>query len=226
MKRQNSHGFISKISLIGLFSLLGVFVLAYLASQGEYFSYLHQQLALFYNLIKHHAGLLLFSLLFLPTFGIPLSPMLVCTGALWPIKSACVISFCCIGFNLVFSYFFYKKCLNRFLFSLIFRHAKLPEIPTDRRLTSLRWCFLIQLIPHIPYSIQCYILATLKDVHFWHYLSISWLMQSLWAIGFICSGQAILSGQLGWAVFSALILGIYLTYRYGSRFRKTNSTVC
>lgn len=193
--------------------LLFAIYFAYINREGNFWLMFQKNLFEIYQWVGHHAGLLVLSLLFLPTFGVPISPFWVLAGALWDVKLSLVICFLCIGFNLVLSYFFYRKCLNRLLFKLIFRNKPIPKFPQISHLRSLRLVLLIQLIPHIPYSAQCYLLSILQEVNFWHYLSLSWAFQFLWACVFILSGESIKVGQWGLTIFCFILLCAYLTYR-------------
>ena len=205
----SSAGFLSWSRLIAFVFLLLFFIfLGWLWSRtraGGVLKSLWFELRYF---LVHHEFVLVALLLLLPTFGFPVSLLFVLTGAVWSIRLAMTICFVCLGFNLVFSYFFYRKCLNKFLFRLIFKDKKALDI-NPRHMSSIRWVLLIQLIPQIPYAGQCYLLATIKDVKFWHYLSISWFFQFLWACGFILGGNFIQLGQWGILGFCLVMLLIY-----------------
>ena len=213
-------GFIGKVALFLLLLLLVGLFWIYFDRKNGGFSVFSSLLSDLYAFAQRHSWFLVLSLLFLPTFGVPLSPLSVLAGSCWDLYVAFNVVFVCIGFNLTFSYFFYKKCLNRFLAALIFRNRQIRKPRPNTRLNSIRWCLLVQLIPHLPYSAQCYILATLKEVHFWHYLSISWVVQCIWAVGFICSGKAIVSKHFGLALFCVILLAAYITYRCFCHYRK------
>ena len=215
--RQARRGSVAIVSLLAFILVLQICLLVYLTRTTHCWSILHDLLINFYKLIEQHAWSVVFSLMFLPTFGLPISPLLILAGALWGIKIGLIISFICIGFNLVFSYVFYRKCLNKLLFKLIFRKTKLPDFSNASERGSLKMVFLIQLIPQFPYAAQCYILSTLNNINFWHYLSISWLFQALWALGFICGGSSIVSKQWEITFACLILLAIYLTYK-GFRF--------
>ena len=217
--RDSQSGFIGKIALFVFLALsLGAFMV-YLSRTGDSSSLFREALAGFYNLVHRHPWLLVLSLLFLPTFGVPISPLLVLAGSCWNLEVALKIVFVCIGFNLIFSYFFYQRCLNRFLIKLIFRNKQIRRPRPNTRFNSLRWCLLIQLIPHLPYSVQCYILATLKEVRFCHYLAVSWLVQFIWAIGFVCGGRAIYTGHFGLTIFCVFLVILYTLYRCFAHYR-------
>lgn len=225
--RQNNLGSVAFVSLLVFIVVAQIAVLVYLTKTTNWVGVLQEVLAVFYRYIEQHAWYVVFSLLFLPTFGLPISPLLILAGALWGIKIGLTISFICIGFNLVFSYLFYRKCLNKFLFKLIFRKKQLPDFSNETQRGSLKMVFLIQLIPQLPYVAQCYILSTLKNINFWHYLSISWIFQALWAVGFICGGSSIVSKQ--WEITFAcfILLAIYLTYKgFRFYFKKLKNTSC
>ena len=213
-------GFVGKVALLLFLSLsVGMFAV-YLSRTDNLPSVLREFLAAFYDLAKQHPWFLVLSLLFLPTFGVPIAPLLILAGSCWNLEVALKVVFVCIGFNLVFSYFFYKRCLNRFLVKLIFRNKPIRRPSPNTRFNSLRWCLLIQLIPHLPYSVQCYILATLKEVRFCHYLAVSWLVQFIWAIGFVCGGCAIYTGHFGLTIFCVFLIVVYTLYRCFCRWRR------
>ena len=218
--RNSKSGFVGRV-VLSFFLLLsvGMFVV-YLSRMGGSSSIFREYLATFYGFAKQHTWFLALSLLLLPTFGIPISPLLVLAGSCWNLGIALKIAFVCIGFNLVFSYFFYKRCLNRFLMKLIFRNKQIRQPRPNTRFNSLRWCLLIQLIPHLPYSVQCYILTTLKEVRFCHYLAVSWLVQFIWAVGFVCGGRAIYTGHFGLTIFCVFLLVVYVMYRWFYRWRR------
>lgn len=222
--RQARLGSVAFVSLLAFILVLQIWCLFYLTRTTNCWSVLQDVLVNFYKFIEQHAWGVVLSLLFLPTFGLPISPLLILAGALWGIKIGLVISFICIGFNLVFSYVFYRKCLNKFLFKIIFRKTKMPDFSNASQRGSLKMVFLIQLIPQLPYIAQCYILSTLNNIDFWHYLSISWLFQFLWAVGFVCGGSSIISKQLGITLACFILLAIYLTYKgfrfYFKKFKK------
>ena len=218
--RDPRGGFVGKVVLLLFLSFsVGVFVV-YLSRTGVLPLISREFLVTFYGFAKRHAWFLVLSLLFLPTFGVPITPLLVLAGACWNLEIALKIIFICIGFNLIFSYFFYKRCLNRFLLKLIFRSKPIRQPRPNTRFNSLRWCLLIQLIPHLPYSVQCYILATLKEVRFSHYLAVSWLVQFIWAVGFVCGGRAIYTGHCGLTIFCVFLLVVYVMYRWFCRWRR------
>lgn len=220
-KRRNPcGGFIGKVALLLFLSLsVGIFVV-YLSRKGSLSSTFRDYLTTFYVFAKQHPWFLVLSLLFLPTFGIPIVPLLILAGSCWNLEVALKIVFVCIGFNLIFSHFFYKRCLNRFLIKLIFRNKQIRQPRPNTRFSSLRWCLLIQLIPHLPYSVQCYILATLKEVRFCHYLAVSWLVQFIWAVGFVCGGRAIYTGHFGLTIFCVFLVVVYVLYRWFCRWRR------
>jgi uncharacterized membrane protein YdjX (TVP38/TMEM64 family) len=212
-ERNLRGGFIGRVALLLFLSLsFGIFVV-YLSRAGGSSSVLREFLAAFYDLAKQHPWFLVLSLLFLPTFGVPIAPLLILAGSCWNLEVALKIVFVCIGFNLIFSYFFYKRYLNRFLMKLIFRKKQIRQPRPNTRFNSLRWCLLIQFIPHLPYSVQCYILAALKEVRFCHYLAVSWLVQFIWAVGFVCGGRAIYMGHFGLTIFCVFLVVVYVMYR-------------
>lgn len=212
-------GFVGKVVLsFFLLFAVGGFVV-YLSRTGDFSSTFRDCLVAFYGFAKQHPWFLVLSLLFLPTFGVPIAPLLVLTGSCWDLEVALKIVFACIGFNLILSYFFYKRCLNRFLLKLIFRNKQIRQPRPNTRFNSLRWCLLIQLIPHLPYSVQCYILTTLKEVRFCHYLAVSWLIQFIWAIGFVCGGRAIYTGHCGLTIFCVFLIVVYTLYRWFAHYR-------
>lgn len=213
-------GFVGEVVLL-LFLLFAVGMFAvYLSRMGSSPSTFRDYLAAFHGFAKQHPWFLVLSLLFLPTFGVPIAPLLILAGSCWNLEVALKIVFVCIGFNLVFSYFFYKRYLNRFLMKLIFRNKQIRQPRPNTRFNSLRWCLLIQLIPHLPYSVQCYILATLKEVRFCHYLAVSWLVQFIWTVGFVCGGRAIYTGHFGLTIFCIFLVVVYVTYRWVCRWRR------
>ena len=225
--RQTKNGSVAFVSLLVFIGIVQVGVLIYLTKTTDCLKILQEALASFYSYIEQHAWYVVFSLLFLPTFGLPITPLLILAGALWGIKIGLIISFICIGFNLIFSYVFYRKCLNKLLFNLIFRRTKLPDLSCMQQNGSLKMVFLIQLIPQLPYVAQCYILSTLNNINFWHYLSISWGFQTLWAVGFICSGSSIISNQWGITFACFILLAIYLTYKgFRFYFKKLKHPTC
>ena len=213
-------GFVGKVALLVFLALsLGAFAVYLVRTSGSS-SLFRETLAGFYNLVHQHPWLLVLSLLFLPTFGVPISPLLILVGSRWELRTALWIGFVTIGFNLIFSYFFYKRCLNRFLLKLIFRNKPVQKPHVSTYFDSIRWCFLIQMIPHLPYSAQCYLLATLKEVRFCHYLAVSWLVQFIWAIGFVCGGRAITTGHFGLTIFCVFLIVVYTLYRCFRHYRK------
>ena len=219
-ERNPRGGFVGGVVLLLFLSLtVGMFVV-YLSRTGSLSSTFRDYLAIFYVFAKQHPWFLVLSLLFLPTFGVPIAPLLILAGSCWNLEVVLKIVFVCIGFNLIFSYFFYQRCLNRFLIKLIFRNKQIRQPRPNTRFNSLRWCLLIQLIPHLPYSVQCYILATLKEVRFCHYLAVSWLVQFIWAVGFVCGGRAIYTGHFGLTIFCVFLLVVYVLYRCFCRWRR------
>lgn len=226
-RSQRTQGsFVGLVAFWSLLILIQVFVLIYILRTTEAWDIIKIRLSEFYIFISKHALLLLVGMLFLPTFGIPISPFFVLAGAIWGIHVGLTICFLCIGFNLIFSYFFYRKCLNKFLFKLIFRKKGIPNIKKRSDLSSFKWVFLIQLVPHLPYSAQCYILSTVQDIRFWHYLGLSWIVQFIWACGFVCGGQAIKTGEWGLTIFCILLIGIFLTRKAYHYFKKLDKTSC
>ncbi|MBP5191338.1 MAG: VTT domain-containing protein [Opitutales bacterium] len=219
-KQARQDGFIGRLALSVLLFLLGGFFVLYRIRKNSVHLQIEASLAFFYTLLQQHQGWLILSLFLLPTFGIPLSPLLLTAGTIWRFPMALGICSFAIGSNLVFSYFFYQRCLHRWLLKLIFHNQPLRKPKSFSRLTSLRWCFLIQLIPHLPYSAQCYILANVKEVRFWHYWSISWAVQFAWAIGFISMGKAILSKQWGFTIVGIFLILIVFTYQRFVHYRK------
>ena len=226
--QQTCQGFVGTISFWLLFIALQILLIIYLSRQMDLFDTFQTNLKRFYTILESHRIGVIIALLFTPTFGIPISPLWILAGAFWGVKVGLFICFICIGVNLVLSYFFYKKCLNRLLFRTLFKNHEINKInlPCKARLTSIKWVFLIQLVPHIPYVAQCYILATLNEVNFWHYLSISWLFQSLWAYGFICSGNALKTGQWGITILLIFLTAIFLTRKGYHYFKKLDKSSC
>lgn len=226
--QQACRGFVGTIGFWLLFIALQIFLIIYLSRQMDFWGALQANFKKFYSILENHRLGLMVALLIAPTFGVPISLLWILAGAFWGVKVGLFICFICIGINLVFSYFFYKKCLNKFLFRSIFKNQEIRKInlTSKARLTSIKWVFLIQLIPHIPYIAQCYILATLNEVNFWHYLSISWIFQSLWAWGFICGGNALKTGQWGITIFLILLIAIFLTRKCYYFFKKLDKSSC
>ncbi len=212
--------FVGLITFWSLLVFIQVLVLIYILRNTSCLEIVRLNLSNFYLFISNHALYLLLGMLFLPTFGIPISPFFIISGAVWGIRIGLTFCFLCIGFNLIFSYFFYKKCINKFIFKLIFRNKEIPKMKKHSSFNSFKWVFLVQLIPHLPYSVQCYILATLKDVYFWHYLSLSWIFQFIWACGFVCGGQAIKTGKWGITIFCIIIIGSFLTRKAYQYFKQ------
>lgn len=226
-RSQRTQGsFVGLTAFWSLLLLVQVFIAIYLFRTTDVGDVFKIWLSDFYGFISKHALLLLVGMLFFPTFGIPISPFFVLAGAIWGIRIGLTLCFLCIGFNLVFSYFFYRKCINKVIFKIIFRKKGIPEIKKRSDLSSFKWVFLIQLIPHLPYSAQCYILATLPDIRFWHYLGLSWIVQFIWACGFVCGGQAIKTGEWGLTIFCILLIGIFLTRKAYYYFKKLDKTPC
>ena len=208
------------LSLILLFTLVQVFILVYLSRTMDIMEAMRINLALFYNFLATHGWYIVLSLAFLPTFGIPISPIWILAGAVWQLKLSLIIVAICLFFNLVFSYFFYQKCFNQLIYKWILKNKQFPQLVRTDRMNSIKWVFLIQLMPQLPYAGQCYILSTVKEVNFWHYLSISWLFQFLWALGFILGGSAIKYGQWGLTIFGLILIAIYLTHKGFAYYRK------
>lgn len=219
-KQTCQAGLIGKFALFILLLLLGSFFIFYKIRKDSIHLQWEESLAFFHTLLQQHQGLLIVSLFLLPTFGIPLSPLFLIAGSIWRFPVALWICFLAIGTNLVLSYFFYQRCVHRWLLKLVFHNQPLRHPKSFTRRTSLRWCFLIQLIPHLPYSAQCYLLANIKEVRFWHYWSISWVVQFAWAIGFISAGKAIVSKQWGFTILGIFFLFIYFTYQKFAHYRQ------
>ena len=131
------NGFVGKIALLLFLSLSAVVFVVYLSRTGSSLSAFRDCLAAFYGFAKQHPWFLVLSLLFLPTFGIPIAPLLILAGSCWNLEVALKIVFICIGFNLILSYFFYKRCLNRFLIKLIFRNKQIRQPRPNTRFNSL-----------------------------------------------------------------------------------------
>ena len=229
--KQVCSGFVGTISLWLLVIFLQVFLFIYLSRQMDVFAVLQKNCSLIFGFLENHPWGIIFALLLAPSFGVPTSLLWILSGALWGIKTGMFICFICLGVNLIFSYFFYKNCVNKFLSRCFFKD-KFPSLACNAnnanasRLVSIKWVFLLQLIPHMPYIAQCYILATLKEVNFWHYLSISWFAQSLWAFGFICLGYTLKAGQWGITLFAIIFMAIYLTRKGYHYFKKLDKKQC
>lgn len=213
-------GFVGALGLMFLVILLQIFVLIYLQRTMDVFGALKSNISLFYNFLSSHGWYIIIALAFLPTFGVPISPLWVLTGVFWGLRLPLIIVAICLFFNLIFSYFFYQKCFNRLIYKWLLRKKEWAKLIPKNRRESIKWCFLIQLMPQLPYTGQCYILATLKEVNFWHYLSISWLFQFLWALGFILGGNALKYGQWGLTLFGLILLVIYLTHKGFAYYKK------
>ena len=217
---RNCSGFIGVLGFLFLIVLMQVFILIYVSRTVNIVDAFKTNLALFYNFLSTHGWYIIISLAFLPTFGIPISPLWILVGTIWEIKLSLIIVAICLMFNLIFSYFFYQKCFNQILYKWILKKKNLTQLLHTNRLNSIKWCFLIQLMPQLPYAGQNYILSTLEEVNFWHYLSIGWLFQFLWATGFILSGNALKYGQWGLTVFGLILLAIYLTHKGFAYYKK------
>lgn len=213
-------GFAGMFAFMMLIVLIQVFVLIYLSRTVNVFEAFKTNLTLFYHFLSTHGWYVIAALAFLPTFGFPISPLWVLAGVIWGMKLSLVIVAICLIFNLIFSYFFYKKCFNQLIYRWILKRKNLTHLIQTSRMNSIKWCFLIQLMPQLPYAGQSYILSTIEEVHFWHYLSISWLFQFLWALGFILGGNALKYGQWGLTIFGLILLAIYLTHKGFAYYKK------
>lgn len=211
--KKSCSGNVGFLGFIFLIVLIQILILLYLSRTINVFEAFKTNLSLFYNFLSSHGWYVIAALAFLPTFGFPISPFWILAGVIWGIKLSLVIVSICLIFNLIFSYFFYKKCFNQLLYKWLLKKKNIPQLLHTNRLNSIKWCFLIQLMPQLPYAGQSYILSTLEEVNFWHYLSISWLFQFLWALGFILGGNALKYGQWGFTIFGLILLAIYLTHK-------------
>jgi SNARE associated Golgi protein. len=205
---------------IGLIVLMELCILVCVGRTVNVVDAFKTNLVLFYHFLSTHGWCMIAALAFLPTFGIPISPLWILAGVFWGIKLSLIIVALCLVFNLIFSYFFYQKCFNQILYKWILKKKDLTQLLHTDRLNSIKWCLLIQLIPQVPYMGQVYVLSSLKEVNFWHYLSISWLFQFLWAVGFILGGNALKYGQWGLMAFGLILLIIYLMHKGFARYRK------
>ena len=217
---QNHSGSIGLLVFICLIVLMQICILIYAGRAVNIVETFKTNLALFYDFLSTHGWYVIAALAFLPTFGIPISPLWILAGVFWGIKLSLVIAALCLVFNLIFSYFFYQKCFNQLLYKWILKKKNLTQLFYTDRLNSIKWCFFIQLMPQLPYVGQVYVLSTLKEVNFWHYLSISWLFQFLWAAGFILGGNALKYGQWGLTVLGLILLAIYLTHKGFAYYKK------
>lgn len=213
-------GFVGVLGLTLLIVLLQVFVLIYVCRTGNFFDSFRRGLSLLYDFLSSHRWYIVGALAFLPTLGFPISPLWILAGALWGMRISLTIVAVCLVFNLVFSYLFYQRCFNRLLYKWLLKKKRLTRLLRTDRMNSIKWCFLIQLMPQLPYAGQCYVLSTIEEVNFWHYLSISWVFQFLWALGFILGGNALKYGQLGLTIFGLILLVVYLTYKGFEYYKK------
>ena len=213
-------GAVGILGFLLLIVLMQIFILLYLGRTTNVLEAFKTNLAMFYRFLSTHGWYVIGALAFLPTFGLPISPLWILAGVIWGLKLSLIIVALCLIFNLIFSYFFYQKCFNHVLYKWLLKNKELPQLIRTDRMNSIKWCFLIQLMPQLPYTGQTYILSTLKEVNFCHYLSISWLFQFLWAIGFILGGNALKYGQWGLTIFGLILIAIYLTHKGFAYYKK------
>lgn len=172
-----------------------------------------------------HAFYVFWAMIILPVFGFPITPFFIMAGSAWGIRWGLTFSLLGIGIGLTFSYFFYRYCLNKMLFRILFKRFNVPEGCTCSSLGSVRWVLIIQLIPGLPYMAQNYILSTIDGINFWHYLSISWIVQFLWAYGFVCGGNDWIRGNLGIKAILLLCFiswGTHRLYKYLQRQKRSH----
>lgn len=218
--RKNCSGTLGLWGMVFLIILMQVCILLYLSRTINVFEAFKANLTSFYHFLSTHGWYVIGALAFLPTFGLPISPLWILAGVIWGLKLSLIIVALCLIFNLIFSYFFYQKCFNQLLYKWLLKKRNLTQLLHTDRLNSIKWCFLIQLMPQLPYTGQIYILSTVKEVNFWHYLSISWLFQFLWAAGFILGGNALKYGQWGLTIFGLILLVFYLTHKGFAYYKK------
>ena len=172
-----------------------------------------------------HAFWMLCAVVFLPTFGVPITPFFILAGSACGMHGGLLFCLIGIGLNLVVSYFFYRHCLNKFLFRFLFKRfntQKENAVQSYRFTKSLKWAILVQMIPTLPYAVQNYILASLTCVHFSHYLGISWLCQFIWACGFVCGGNEWGQGHVGVKAIFLLACLTWITHRAYKHLKSQN----
>jgi uncharacterized membrane protein YdjX (TVP38/TMEM64 family) len=150
-------------------------------------------------------------MLFLPAAGVPITVFTLSAGSVFSptlgLPLVLLLSFICIGLNLVFTYalarWVFRPWVERLCGWLGFR---LPDVPlADQRSLVV----MLRLTPGPPYVFQNY-LAGVARIHFSVYLTTSWVLAVLDASIYIIFGSALVHGS-GRMVLTAVGLFVVLS---------------
>ena len=132
----------------------------------------------------------------LPTLSVPISLFTITAGEAFApqmgLGGVIAVALAVLAINLALTYWVARYALRPVLTRLLNRYGyKVPRVTKDN---ALAVTIVTRLAPGLPYSVQAYILG-IAEVPFVTYMIVSWLAQSLWAVGFIVLGQGLLKGN-------------------------------
>jgi len=165
--------------------------------------------------LRGHAIYFCFVVL-LPLVGFPISAFYVFSGMAFPPLEGLLLTSGGLLVNMAIGYwvgrYFLHKPVSHYLGKTRFN----PELIKQRNLT--RMTILVRSVPGVPYFMQNYLLA-LSKVPFWTYLSLSWLIQSLYCAGtifltnsgmnFKTPGDALILATIGILFFACIWFSKY-----------------
>ena len=157
-----------------------------------------------------HPAFLSLAIIFLPLFGVPVSPFFVLAGIAYGLKLGLLASAIGLTLNIILAYWIAARFLRTTIQKIVHRSGRaLPEFPPCE---YVRGTLLLRLTPGFPLSLQNYILG-LARVPFKTYLLISLPAQYFFMIGYLVSGGALFEGKLGLIIVgvSLIIASLLLT---------------
>jgi len=156
--------------------------------------------------LEAHPWALIAVLATLPGLGFPISPVLVFFGVVlaprYGMPATLALAIAAQGLCTIWTYALAAGPLRGLLRSYVLRHRELPELTEGN---TIRLGLILRLTPGIPYALQNIVLGIL-GMRLRPYLLVSLPTTSLWTVGFVITGGAILKGQIGWALTGVVIL--------------------
>jgi uncharacterized membrane protein YdjX (TVP38/TMEM64 family) len=157
------------------------------------------------ELCQAHPVLLFLAIAILPGIGFPASPLLIAAGIAWGGGlRACSLAISASAINMTWTYFLATGIGKPLLLRLFGKRLQKWEAPQGKNLYLITAA--LRLTPGIPFFLQNYALGFI-GIPYIHYILISLSLNSLYAVAFVLSGSALLSGNM---LLAAAGIGIIL----------------
>ena len=181
----------------------------------------------FSEFLTQNGPLLFLSIAILPTFILPVSPLLALVGV-WACGHdeilACVMATLSLGINCSLTYWigtvFGVKSINQILH---FFRIKSIDLPKHENLNFDLWCLILRLTPGIPFVFSNLILGSLK-MPFSRYLLISIPILAVTCFGYVLAANGLIKGNINNVLGGiSLILVFFLIGKFLLKGRKKNA---